>query len=57
MRSDLAQGIVVTLLFFRSLLGDLKDSNSAAHSVYSDIFYVVINLSARSTSYIITFIS
>ena len=37
----------------------LKDSNAAAHSVDSDIFYVyvVINLSARSESYMITFIS
>ena len=39
-------------LFFRSLLGYLKDSNAAAHSVDSDLFYVVINLSARSKSYI-----
>ena len=31
--------------------------NVAAHSVDSDIFYVVINLSAGSKSYIITFIS
>ena len=38
-------------------LGYLKDSNAAAHSVDSAIFYVVINLSARSKSYIITFIS
>ena len=45
------------LLFFRSLLGYLKDSNIAAHSVDSDIFYIVINISARSKSYIITFIS
>ena len=28
-------------------LGYLKDSNAAAHSVDSDIFYVVIILSAR----------
>ena len=47
----------VLLLFFRSLLGYLKDSNAAAHSVNSDIFYAVINLSARSKSYIITFMS
>ena len=33
----------------------LKDCNVAAHSVDSDIFYVVINLSASSKSYIITF--
>ena len=47
------------LIFFRSLLGYLKDCNVAAHSVDSDIFYVpvVINLSAGSKSYIITFIS
>ena len=44
-------------LFFRSLLGYLKDSNAAAHSVDSDIFYIVINVSARSKSYIIIFIS
>ena len=37
--------------------GYLKDSNAAAHSVNSDIFYIVINLSARSKSHIITFIS
>ena len=43
------------LLIFRSLLGYLKDCNIAAHSVDSDIFYVVINLSAGSKSYIITF--
>ena len=34
------------------LLGYLKDSNAAAHSVDSDIFYVVIDLSARSKYYI-----
>ena len=45
------------LIFFRSLLGYLKDCNVAAHSVDSDIFYVVINLSAGSKSYIITLIS
>ena len=33
-------------------LGYLKDSNAAAHSVDSDIFYVVIDLSARSKYYI-----
>ena len=38
-------------------LGYLKDSNAAAHSVDNDIFYVFIDLSARSKSYIITFIS
>ena len=43
-------------IFFRSLLGYLKDYNVAAHSVDSDMFYVVINLSAGSKSYIITFI-
>ena len=32
--------------------GYLKDSNTAAHSVYSDIFYVVIHLPARSKTYI-----
>ena len=45
------------LLFFRSSLGYLKDSNAVAHSVDGDIFYVVINLSARFKSYIVTFIS
>ena len=35
----------------------LKDSNAAAHTVDSDIFYIVINVSARSKSYIETFIS
>ena len=35
-------------------LGYLKDSNTAAHSVDSDIFYVVIHLSALSQSYIMT---
>ena len=43
-------------LLFRSLLGYLKDGNAAANSVDSDISYVVINLSARSKSCIITFI-
>ena len=38
-------------------LGYLKDSNAAAHSVDNDKFYVVVNLSARSKSYIKTFIS
>ena len=42
-----------SLLFFRSLLGYLKGSNVAAHFVDSDIFYVVVNLSAGSKSYII----
>ena len=31
--------------------------NAAAHSVDSDIFYIVLNVSARSKSYIITLIS
>ena len=42
-------------LYSSELLGYLKDYNVAAHSVDSDIFYVVINLSAGSKSYIITF--
>ena len=42
-------------LFYKP--GYLKDSNAAEHSVDSDIFYAVINLSAPSKSYIITFIS
>ena len=50
-------GFLFLLIFFRSLLGYLKDCNVAAHSVDEDIFYVVINLSAGSKSYIITFIS
>ena len=33
--------------FIYILLGYLKDSNAAAHSVDSDIFYEVIYLSAR----------
>ena len=45
------------LIFFSSLLGYQKDCNVAAHSVDSDIFYVVISLTAGSKSYIITFIS
>ena len=39
------------------ILGYLKDSNAAAYSGDSNIFYVVTNLSACSKSYIITFIS
>ena len=34
-------GFRVFLIFFRTLLGYLKDCNVAAHSVDSDIFYVV----------------
>ena len=34
-------GFSFLLIFFRSLLGYLKDCNVAAHSVDSDIFYVV----------------
>ena len=43
-------GFRFLLMFFRSLLGYLKDCNVAAHSVDGDIFYVVINLSAGSKS-------
>ena len=43
-------GFAFFAFFFRSLLGYLKDCNVAAHSVDSDIFYVVINLSAGSNS-------
>ena len=50
-------GFRVFLLFFRTLLGYLKDCNVAARSVDSGIFYVVINLSAGSKSYIITLVS
>ena len=50
-------GFRFLLIFFRSLPGYLKDCNVRAQSVDSDIFYVVINLSAGSKSYIITFIS
>ena len=50
-------GFRCLLIFFRSLLGYLKYCNVAAHSVDSDIFYVVINLSAGSKSYIITLVS
>ena len=48
-------GIRFLLIFFRFLLGYLKDCNVAAHSVDSDLFYVVINLTAGSKSYIKTF--
>ena len=48
-------GFRFLLIFFGSLLGYLKDCNVAAHSVDSDIFYFVIDLSAGSKSYIITF--
>ena len=44
-------------LYSSDLLGYLKDCNVAVHSVDSDIFYVVINLSAGSKSNIITFTS
>ena len=50
-------GFRFLLIFLRILLGYLKDCNVAAHSVDSDIFHVVINLSAGFKSYIITFIS
>ena len=50
-------GFRVFLIFFRTLLGYPKDCNVAAHSVDSDIFYVVINLSAGSKSYIVTLVS
>ena len=50
-------GFRFLLIFFRCLLKYLKDCNIGAHSFVSDIFYVVINLSAGSKSYIITFIS
>ena len=42
-------------VIWRMELWHLKDCNVAAHSVDSDIFYVVINLSAGSKSYIVTF--
>ena len=35
-------------LFLSFILGYLKDSNAAAHSVGGEIFYVVIYLSVRS---------
>ena len=50
-------GFRYLLIFSRSLLRYLKDCNVAAHSVDSDIFYVVVNLSAGFKSYIITLIS
>ena len=34
------------------VLGYLKDSNAAAHSVESDIFYAVVHLSVRFKTYI-----
>ena len=49
--SELSRVIIYMKLVY------LKDSNAAGHSVDNDIFYVVIDLSARSKSYIITFIS
>ena len=48
-------GFRVFLIFLRTL--HLIDCNVAAHSVDSDIFYVVICLSAGSKSYIITLVS
>ncbi len=39
---------ILALVLFMYNLGYLNDSNAAAHSVDSDIFYVVINLSALS---------
>ena len=48
---------LISINVYTLLLAYLKDSNAAAHSVDNDIFYVVIDLSARSKSYIITFIS
>ena len=53
MRSEpcACHGFRVFLIFFRTLLGYLKDCNVAAHSVDSDTFYIVINLSAGSKSY------
>ena len=36
-------------------LGNLKDGNAVAHSVNSNICYVVINLSVHSKSYTLTF--
>ena len=50
-------GFRFLLIFFRSLLRYLKDCDVAAYSVDSDIFYVVINLSAGSKSCVRTFIS
>ena len=50
-------GFRFLLIFFRSLRGYLKDCNVAAHSVDSDIFYVVIDLSAGAKSCITTFIT
>ena len=50
-------GFRFLLIFLGIILGYLKDCNVAAHSVDSDIFYVVINLSAGIKSYIKTFIS
>ena len=50
-------GFLLFAYILQILSRGLKDCNVAAHSVDSDIFYVVINLSAGSKSYIITFIS
>ena len=35
-----------------NILGYLKDSNAAAHSVDSDIFYKVIHLPASFSTYV-----
>ena len=43
--------LLVLCLSHNIELGYLKDSNAAAHSVDSDIFYGVIYLSARSKTY------
>ena len=50
-------GFRFLLIFFRSLLGYLKDCNVEAYSVDSDLFYVVINLSGGCKSCVRTFIS
>ena len=43
-------GFRFLLIFFRSLLAYQNDCNVAPHTVDSDIFYLVINLSASSSS-------
>ena len=48
--------VILHTYIFYTRVSTVKDNNDVAHSVDSDIIYVVINLSARSKSYIKTFI-
>ena len=42
-------------LFYTIMVGNLKDSNAAAHSVDSDIFYALTIPPARSKTYMNTY--